>query len=209
MKELAKDDEELASLLMESQGDPSKLEAKLKAEMDSLHNRLVGESGGSGEDMPPQVQIRDIDPFDTWIWMELYTPPTGGAGEMLQEVVNSWFMLGRLGAFDSSNLQILYSEGITSDFQYDEEQQENTFSLQSTMHEMGEIEFRGPWARFWVDMGTSDELAFDILLNTLKTFSREHVGIRQIVIGGENDDWPVPEKGGGFDVSMDPTGEVL
>jgi hypothetical protein len=44
-------------------------------------------------------------------------------------------------------------------------------------------------------MGTSDELAFDILLNALRTFSREHVAIRTIQIGGESidDDWPLPE----------------
>lgn len=42
-------------------------------------------------------------------------------------------------------------------------------------------------------MGTADELALDILLNALSTFSREQLGIRQVVVGGQNDDWPVPK----------------
>lgn len=44
-----------------------------------------------------------------------------------------------------------------------------------------------------VDLGTADELALDILLNALSTFSREQLGIRQVVVGGQNDDWPTPK----------------
>jgi hypothetical protein len=193
LKELAKEDEDLAELLLETQGDPAALESKLKREMDALHDRIVGDSfgsGGSGELTPPKVEFRAMDPFDTWIWIELYEPAVGGAAEMLQEVVNSWFMLGKLGAFDSSNLQVLYADG--RDFEYEEPDER----LLATMHEMTEMEFRGLWGRFCVDMGTSDELAFDILLNALRTFSREHVAIRTIQVGGEgidSDDWPLPE----------------
>ena len=207
LKELAKDDEELAELIMASQGDPEKLEAKMRQEMDAFQSRLMMESGGggNGEEMPPKIEFRNADPFEVWVWIELYGPPAGGTGEMLQEVINSWFMLGRLGAYDSSNLQVLYSDG-TQGFEYDD--QHDTTSLQSTMHDMGEIEYRGNWARFWVDMGTSDELAFDILINALKTYSREHVGIRQILFGGDLEDWKLPEQDVPF-VSMDPSGEIL
>lgn len=207
LKELAKDDEELAELILQSQGDPDKLEARMKQEMDAFQSRLMMESGGggNGEEMPPRIEFKDLDPFEAWVWIELYGPPAGGAGEMLQEIINSWFMLGRLGAYDSSNLQVLYSDG-TRGFEYDDQQ--DMTSLQATMHDMGEIEYRGSWARFWVDMGTSDELAFDILINALKTFSREHVGIRQIILGGELDDWKLPEQEPPS-VSMDPSGEIL
>ena len=191
LTELAKEDEELAELLLESRGDPAALEAKLKREMDALHARITGDSfgsGGTGELTPPKVEFRAMDPFDTWIWIELYEPAVGGAAEMLQEVVNSWFMLGKLGGYDSSNLQVLYAEG--PDFEYEEPDS----SMQATMHEMTEMEFRGLWGRFCVDMGTSDELAFDVLLNALRTFSREHVAIRSIQFGGESDDWPLPDR---------------
>lgn len=45
-----------------------------------------------------------------------------------------------------------------------------------------------------VDLGTADELALDILINSLTTLSSEHVGIRRLVIGGDNDEWPAPEQ---------------
>jgi hypothetical protein len=41
-------------------------------------------------------------------------------------------------------------------------------------------------------MGTADELALDMLINALTTFSKEQLGIKQLVIGGENDDWAAP-----------------
>ena len=44
-----------------------------------------------------------------------------------------------------------------------------------------------------LDMGTSDELALDVLINALSNFSREQLGIRQLVVGGQNEDWPVPQ----------------
>jgi hypothetical protein len=36
-----------------------------------------------------------------------------------------------------------------------------------------DAEFKGSWARFHVDLGTADELAFDVLLNMLVGFSFE------------------------------------
>lgn len=203
---MAKDDEELANLLREAHGDPVQLEAKMKQEMDTLHSRLIGDQGGSGEEAPPKIEFRQIDPFETWIWVEMYSPPTAAHKEMLQEVVNSWFMLGRLGAYDSSNLQVLYSDGVGEAFEHDPSEDSPENVLSSTMHEMGELEVQGPWARFWVDMGTSDELAFDILINALKTFSKEHVGLRQLVFGGQNDDWEIPVRD--YKVSMEPFGDV-
>jgi hypothetical protein len=36
-----------------------------------------------------------------------------------------------------------------------------------------DAEFKGSWARFHVDLGTADELAFDVLINMLTGFSFE------------------------------------
>jgi hypothetical protein len=44
-----------------------------------------------------------------------------------------------------------------------------------------------------LDMGTSDELALDVLINALSVFSREQLGVRQLVVGGQNEDWPTPQ----------------
>ncbi len=46
-----------------------------------------------------------------------------------------------------------------------------------------------------IDLGTCDELALDALINCLAGFSRDVLGLKQVVIGGQNRDWPVPETG--------------
>jgi hypothetical protein len=201
--EAAKEDPELAELLTTSGNNPAKVESRLRSEMDALHAKITGKFG-SGEEAPPEVTFRALDPFEMWIWVELYTSPSASELEMTQEVINSWFMLGRLGAYNSSNLQVLYSSsGAGLDLEYDMAEA-TSGGMTSTMHDMGAVESNGPWLRFWVDMGTSDELAIDILINALMTFSREHVGVRQIVIGGENDDWSVPERAMRSEVAIDP-----
>ena len=58
---------------------------------------------------------------------------------------------------------------------------------------MGDVEYEGRGARCWVDLGTSDAIAIDVLLNALKQFSSDYVAIEQIIIGGENEDWPIPD----------------
>lgn len=52
-------------------------------------------------------------------------------------------------------------------------------------------------------MGSADDLALDILINALKGLSLDHLGIRRLVIGGINEDWPVPDRSV-MDVTMDP-----
>ena len=40
------------------------------------------------------------------IWFDLYRPPSGREADLLEEVLASWFMLGRLGAYNAQNLQV-------------------------------------------------------------------------------------------------------
>ena len=58
---------------------------------------------------------------------------------------------------------------------------------------MGEIEYRSEWARCWLDLGTSDALALDVLINTLRQLDTDVVEIEELLIGGVNDDWPVED----------------
>lgn len=43
------------------------------------------------------------------------------------------------------------------------------------------------------DLGTGDEVGLDILINMLQGCSEEYVGIKQLIIGGVNEDWPVAD----------------
>ena len=136
-----------------------------------------------------QVQFREFDQFDLWIWLEFNTVPSYAEKEYVEEVFDSWFMLGKLGAFNAENLQVQDTGLELSYMDYDEDVAED--SLMSLMHNMGEFEYLGRWGRCWFDLGTSDAIALDILINSLKQLSKEYVNIERLIIGGENKDWPV------------------
>jgi len=75
---------------------------------------------------------------------------------------------------------------------YDSEGAEK--SLPALMHNMGELEYQDDWARCWLDLGTSDGVALDVLINALHQLDKEVVEIAELVIGGVNEDWPVEEQ---------------
>lgn len=138
-----------------------------------------------------QVLFREFDPFDLWIWLEFSTVPSEMEKRYVEEVFQSWFFLGKLGGFNAENLQV-QEQGIEISYMnYDEQLADN--SLMALMHNMGEFEYLGRSARCWFDLGTSDAIAFDILINALKQLSQEYVTIDLLCIGGENEDWPVED----------------
>ncbi|CAN1340890.1 hypothetical protein LINPERPRIM_LOCUS39007 [Linum perenne] len=106
---------------------------------------------------------------------------------MRKRVIQSWYVMGRLGSFNSSNLQ-LGSSLMEYDPLYDSEKASQV--MPSSFHDIGDVEFQDNWARIWVDLGTSDFFAIDVLLNCLTVLSAEHLGIRQVVFGGRKlGDW--------------------
>jgi hypothetical protein len=138
-----------------------------------------------------QIQFREINPFDMWIWLKFSTIPSEQEKQYVEEVFNSWFYLGKLGAFNAENLQVQETGLEISYMNYDSQGYDN--SLLALMHNMGEFEYEGQWARCWFDMGTADAIALDILINALKQLNQEYVTIEDLYIGGENEDWPIEE----------------
>lgn len=138
-----------------------------------------------------QIQFREINPFDVWIWLKFTTIPSGREKQYVEEVFNSWFYLGKLGAFNAENLQVQETGLEISYMNYDPEGYDK--SLLALMHNMGEFEYEGQWGRCWFDMGTADAIALDILINALKQLNQEYVAIEELYIGGENEDWPVED----------------
>ncbi len=137
-----------------------------------------------------QVLFREYNPFDLWIWLEFSTVPSSMEREYVEEVFNSWFYLGKLGGFNAENLQVQEVGVEISDMEYDDSQEDTT--LMALMHNQGEFEYEGSWGRCWFDLGTSDAIALDVLINALKQLSKEYVNIERLVIGGQNEDWLVP-----------------
>lgn len=138
-----------------------------------------------------QIQFRECDFFNLWIWIQFAVVPSTMEQQYVDEILNSWFFLGKLGGFNAENLQVQDTGLEISYLNYDDSPADDT--LVSLMHNMSAVEYEGLWARCWFDLGTSDALALDILLNALKQFSADYVAIEQVIVGGENEDWPVPD----------------
>ncbi|KAK9806473.1 hypothetical protein WJX73_000822 [Symbiochloris irregularis] len=138
------------------------------------------------------VFFSSIDTFKLWLWFDLQAVPSGEQRELLEAVVTSWFTVGRLGGFNAQNMQVHYrgSRG-SSNFPYDSEQCDS--SMEAMFHDLGDLEFRGSMARCWINMGTADEFALDVLINALNTFSLENMGIKKLTVGGDNNVWPIPK----------------
>lgn len=137
-----------------------------------------------------KVEFREVDFFDLWIWLEFNTAPAPMEQQYVEEVFNSWFLLGKLGGFNAENLQVQDTGLDISYMDYNQESADDSFM--ALMHNMSEVEYHGTWARCWFDLGTSDAIAFDILINALEQLSKDYVTIERLIIGGENPDWRIP-----------------
>lgn len=133
-----------------------------------------------------QVEFREFNPFDLWIWIRFETAPSERERLYLEQVFESWFYLGKLGGFNAENLQV---QDAGLELSYLDYGDAGSGSLMALMHNMGNFEYEGYWARCWFDLGTSDAIALDILLNALAQFSKDFVELERIYIGGENEEW--------------------
>ena len=136
-----------------------------------------------------EVQFREFNPFDLWIWLQFPTVPSRMEQQYIEELFNSWFYLGKLGGFNAENLQVQDTGVEISYMEYDRTELDN--ALMSPMHNMAEFEYLGVWGRCWFDLGTSDLIAVDILINALNQLNKEFVQIEKIIIGGQNEDWSI------------------
>ena len=138
-----------------------------------------------------EIQFREFNPFDLWIWLEFPTVPSRMEKQYIEELLNSWFYLGKLGGFNAENILVQDAGIEISYMDYDSSQLDN--ALMSPMHNMGDIEYLGVWGRCWFDLGTSDLIAIDVLINSIYQLSKEFVPINKIIIGGQNEDWAINE----------------
>jgi hypothetical protein len=143
---------------------------------------LVGGAPPLGCEAPPSVVFRDVDTFDLWLWFEFADPSTGGprraaaAGgggngaassaavtprerDALDALLRAWFVLGKMGGFDSGNLQASQAPSGGGDVSFLDYEQPASRArgggygatggggLSAAMHAMGPLEVRGSWAR--------------------------------------------------------------
>ena len=114
------------------------------------------------------VRFREVDPFNCWLWLRFAEVPSQGERNYVDGIFDSWYVIG-----------------------YDNDDAESV--MPALMHNMGQLEYQLEWARCWVDMGTSDGVAIDVLINALRQLDTDVVQIEELVIGGVNEDWPVED----------------
>ena len=137
------------------------------------------------------IRFREVDPFNCWLWIRFSEPPSQGERNYVDGVFDSWYVIGRLGGFNAENLQAHDAGSDLSWMTYDNDGAES--AMPALMHNMGQLEYQNDWGRCWVDLGTSDGVAIDVLINALRQLDSDVVQIEELVVGGINENWPVED----------------
>jgi hypothetical protein len=127
-----------------------------------------------------EVRFREFDPFNCWIWLRFANPPGGGERGYVETALDSWFFLGKCGAFNAEALQVHEEGADLSWMSWDGDQCAQ--ALPALMHNMSGMEYQGEWGRCWLDLGTSDALGLDVLANALNQLDRDVVEIELLLI---------------------------
>ncbi|CAI7925946.1 unnamed protein product, partial [Closterium sp. NIES-54] len=101
--QVASQDPELMELFGDAMLDPQQMQEKMEERIRSKQAELLAEKLGSGATM--QVAIKEIDPFDMYIWFELHKTPSEDDMNTLGSVIRAWYVVGKLGGYNSANLQ--------------------------------------------------------------------------------------------------------
>ena len=138
-----------------------------------------------------EIRFREVDPFNCWIRLRFSEVPNEGIRSYIDGIFDSWYVMGRLGGFNSENLQAHEAGSDLSWMPYDIE--ESSKVMPALMHNLGHLEYEGEWARCWVDLGTCDAIALDVLINIFMQIDGDVLQIKEMLIGGVNEDWSVEE----------------
>ncbi|KAL6130177.1 hypothetical protein ACLB2K_068558 [Fragaria x ananassa] len=185
LENACKDDAELRALLGDSIGNPELMRKRVEERVRQKGRDFRKSKTGSV--LAFKVSFRDFNPLDSYIWFEFFGSLSDRDVDLFGSVIQSWYVMGRLGAFNSTNLQLANSSMEYNPL-YDVDKGFKV--MPSSFHEISDIEFQDNWGRVWVDLGTADYFAVDVLLNCLTVLSSEYIGIQQIVFGGQRiGDW--------------------
>ncbi|CAO2836967.1 unnamed protein product [Amaranthus hypochondriacus] len=172
-------DPEFAEILGSCLDDPDKARSKMEERLRKKRNKVLQPKTGSG--LPMKVTFNKFEFSNSYIWFEFYNPPLQKDVTLLCDMIRSWHIIGRLGGCNSLNMQLSQSSS-EKRLSYDAIQGANVEP--TTFYNIGDLEIQDNLARIWVDIGTSESLLLDVLLNALTQISSDFVGIKQVVFGG-------------------------
>ncbi|XP_043719843.1 uncharacterized protein LOC122667577 [Telopea speciosissima] len=164
---------------------PEKAQARVEERIRKKRSKILHTKTGSS--LPMKVTFNKFNSSNSYIWLELYNSPLPNDISLICDTIRSWHIVGRLGGCNSMNMQLSQSP-LDKRPSYDAIQGANM--TPTTFYNIGDFEVQDNLARIWVDIGTSEPLLLDILINALTQISSDYVGIKQVVFGGsEFDNW--------------------
>lgn len=185
LEEACKNDKELREIVGDSMGNAEEMRKRVEERVRRKGRDFLQPKTGSA--VPMKVSFREFNASNSYIWIELYSSPSEKDVDVIGSVFRSWYLLGRLGAFNTLNMQVSKlpaDQGLS----YNEKAEEGV--LAAYFHNIGVLEFQDNWGRVWADLGTADALALDVFINSLAAVSSDHVGIKELTFGGRRlGDW--------------------
>ncbi|KAB2019353.1 hypothetical protein ES319_D08G292600v1 [Gossypium barbadense] len=178
-------DPEFAEILGSCLDDPEKARSKMEDRLRKKRNKILHTKTGSGT--PMKVTFNKFEFSNSYIWFEFYNTPLEKDISLICDTIRSWHIIGRLGGCNSMNMQLSQSP-LEKRPSYDAIQGANVNP--TTFYNIGDLEVQDNLARIWVDIGTTEPLILDVLINALTQISSDYVGIKQLVFGGsELENW--------------------
>ncbi|XP_058068252.1 uncharacterized protein LOC131217353 isoform X1 [Magnolia sinica] len=178
-------DPEFAEILGSCFDNPQKAQSRLEERIRKKRNKILHTKAGSAT--PMKVTFNKFDFSNSYIWFEFYNAPLSNDISLICDTIRSWHIVGRLGGLNSMNMQLSQAP-LDKRPSYDAIQGANV--TPTTFYNIGDLDIQDNLARLWVDIGTSEQLLLDVLINALTQISSDFIGIKQLVFGGsEFENW--------------------
>ncbi|KAM7276095.1 hypothetical protein ACFE04_017961 [Oxalis oulophora] len=180
-------DPEFADILGTLLDDPQKAQSKMEDRLRKKRDKILQSKTGSATLMKFVSDVARFDFTNSYIWFEFYNTLLPKDVTLITNAIRSWHIIGRLGGCNSLNMQLSQSP-FEKRPTYDATQGANVEP--GTFYNIGDLEIQDKLARVWVDIGTTEPLLLDVLINALTQISSDYVGIKQVVFGGDEfEDW--------------------
>ncbi|KAI3850780.1 hypothetical protein MKW98_030840 [Papaver atlanticum] len=178
-------DPEFAEILGDLLDNPDKAQSRVEERIRKKRNKVLQAKTGSA--VPMKVTFNGFDFSSSYIWFEFYNAPLPSDVSLICDTIRSWHIVGRLGGCNSMNMQLSQSP-MDKRPTYDAIRGANVSP--TTFYNIGDFEIQDNVARIWMDIGTSEPMLLDVLINALSQISSDHIGIKQLVFGGsEFESW--------------------
>ncbi|PIA42213.1 hypothetical protein AQUCO_02100230v1 [Aquilegia coerulea] len=178
-------DPEFAEILGGCVDEPEKAQARVEERIRKKRNKILQPKTGNAT--PMQVRFNKFDFSSSYLWFEFHNAPLPSDISLICDTIRSWHIVGRLGGCNSMNMQLSQAP-LDKKPSYDPIQGANV--TPTTFYNIGDFEVQENLGRIWMDIGTSEPLLLDILINALIQISSDYVGIKQLVFGGsEFENW--------------------